>query len=191
MIILPIKINSRGSCLSSELNSFLSDNYGRQKHSEMKNELLSLCNELNDLDLTLHSVRLQVVQWFKRIENRLKLKTEVTEQHKARAAQVRARGHWVEKGEKNTKYFLNLEKLRTNVKIIDSLINEVGQLVTDQNDIMKMQRDYYAKSYRKNISDVNTMDKINSFFGNTLWETPVPRTEERVRGRFERNALCT
>ena len=33
--------------------------------------------------------------------------------------------------------------------------------------MMKMQRDYYAKSYRKNISDVNMMDKINSFWGNT------------------------
>ena len=32
---------------------------------------------------------------------------------------------------------------------------------------MKMQRDYYAKSYRKNISDVNMMNKINSFLENT------------------------
>jgi len=32
---------------------------------------------------------------------------------------------------------------------------------------MKMQRDYYAKSYRKNISDVNMMDIINSFLENT------------------------
>lgn len=117
--------------------------------------------------LTLRSVCLQVAQWLKRRENRLKLKIEVTEQHKARAAQVRARSRWVEKGEKNTKYFLNLENSTTNVKIIDSLRNEAAQLVTDQKDMMKMQRDYYAKSYRKNISDVNMMDKINSFWGNT------------------------
>ena len=39
--------------------------------------------------LTLRSVRLQVAQWLKRRENRLKLKTEVTQQHKARAAEVR------------------------------------------------------------------------------------------------------
>ena len=116
---------------------------------------------------TLRSVRLQVAQWLKRRENRLKLKTEVIEQRKARAAQVRTRGRWVEKGEKNTKYFLNLENSTANVKIIDSLINEGAQLVTDQKDIMKMQRDYYAKSYRKNISDVNMMDKIYYFLGKT------------------------
>ena len=88
-------------------------------------------------------------------------------QHKARAAQVRARGRRVEKGEKNTKYFLNLENSTANGKIIDSLRNEAAQLVTDQKDMMKMQRDYYAKSYRKNISNVNMMDKINSFWRNT------------------------
>ena len=59
--------------------------------------------------LMLRSVLLQVAQWLKRRKNKLKLKTEVTEQHKARAAQVRARGRWVEKGVKNTKYFLNLD----------------------------------------------------------------------------------
>ena len=58
--------------------------------------------------LMLRSVLLQVAQWLERRKNMLKLKIEVTEQHKARAAQVRARGRWVEKGEKN-KYFLNLD----------------------------------------------------------------------------------
>ena len=71
-------------------------------------------------------------------------------------------------------YFLNLENSTANVKIIDSLINEGAQLVTDQKDIMKMQRDYYAKSYRKNISDVNMMDKINSFWGNTRTKNRQP-----------------
>ena len=73
--------------------------------------------------------------------------------------------------------------MRANVKIIDSLINEVGQLVTDQNYIMKMQRDYYAKSYRKTISDVNTMDKINSFFGNSLGDT-CPKNRREGEGPF-------
>ena len=42
---------------------------------------------------------------------------------------------------------------------------------------MKMQRDYYAKSYRKNVSDVNIMDKINSFLGNT--RTPHLSQEQK------------
>ena len=53
------------------------------------------------------------------------------------------------------------------LKLFDSLINEADQPATDQKDIMNMQRGYYAKLYRKKISDVNMTDNINSFLGNT------------------------
>ena len=139
--------------------------YSRQKNLERKNELLNLYNELNDLDVVLSASPSSAVTQAKR--EQVKLKIEMTEQHKARSVQVRARARWLKKEEKNTKYFLNLEKSRANVKIIDSLINDSGQLVTDQKDIMKMQRDYSANLYIKKISDVNMMDKINSFWGNT------------------------
>ena len=120
---------------------------------------------MNDLDVALSASPSSTVAQAKR--EQVKLKIEAIKQHKARAAQVKARAHGHEKGEKNTKYFLNLEKSRANVKIIDSLINEAGQLVTNQKDIMKMQRDYYAKLYRKKMSDVNMMDKIYYFLGKT------------------------
>ncbi len=68
--------------------------------------------------LTLRSVCLQVAQWLKRRENRLKLKIEVTEQHKARAAQVRARGRWVEKGENNTSISWTLKTRQQMLKLL-------------------------------------------------------------------------
>ena len=115
MIILPI-INSHGSYLSSELNSFLSD---IADNLERKNELLNLYNELKDLDVAPSASPSSAVTQAKR--EQVTLEIEMTEQHKARAAQFRARARWLKKGEKNTKYFLNPEKPRANVKIIDSL----------------------------------------------------------------------
>jgi hypothetical protein len=45
---------------------------------------------------------------------------------KTRGAQVRARIKWIEEGERNTKYFCDLEKARSKKKIITSLRNESG-----------------------------------------------------------------
>ena len=60
------------------------------------------------------------------------LKLELLGQHKARAAKVSTRAHWVEKGEKNTKLFFNLEKSRANAKIMDCIKNASGQSVSSQ-----------------------------------------------------------
>ena len=58
--------------------------------------------------------------------DQVKIKIELLEQQKSRAAQVRARVKWVEEGEKNTKYFLNLEKSRANSKIMERVTDDKG-----------------------------------------------------------------
>ena len=64
--------------------------------------------------------------------HQIKIKIELFEQQKFRAAQVHARVKWVEEGEKNTKYFLNLEKSRANSKIMEKVIDENGHTVTNK-----------------------------------------------------------
>ena len=67
-------------------------------------------NELNDLDVAL-GAKPNCMPAQKKREN-VKLKTELIELHKARAARVRVREQWVEKeGGGDTQYFLNLKKL--------------------------------------------------------------------------------
>ena len=46
----------------------------------------------------------------------------------------------MEEGEKNTKYFLNLEKSRANSKILEKVTDENGHTVTKQADIMNVQK---------------------------------------------------
>ena len=81
----------------------------------MKNELLNLYNELNDLDVALSASPSSAVTQAKR--EQVKLKIEVIEQHKARAAQVRARARWLEKGEKNIKSFI-VQSVRVEVAVL-------------------------------------------------------------------------
>jgi hypothetical protein len=47
-------------------------------------------------------------------------------------AQIRSRVQWVEQGEKNTKYFLGLEKNRQTRKTINSLYDENGGITRQQ-----------------------------------------------------------
>ena len=108
-----------------------------------------------------------------------KLKLELLEEQCA--AQVRARAQWVEKGEKNTQFFLNLEKSRANAKIMDSIKDVSGQSITGQMNSMSAQRNYFADLYKKKVGGVNMAERIDNFMNNTS----VPMLSENHRKRCE------
>ena len=120
-----------------------------------------LYNELNNLDIHLsknpHNFEAQAKR------EQIKMKLEVADANKARAAQVRSRIKWTEDGERSTKYFLGLEKTRANSKLMDQVKDEQGNLLTNQNDIQRRQRQYFANLYTKNIDDKDINKTINDF----------------------------
>ena len=73
----------------------------------------------------------------------------------------------VQEGEKNSKYFANLEKKRAKSKVI-SRLNINGRIITNQAEILKEKKAYYGKFYRKqeqknssyNFFD-NNINKLN------------------------------
>ena len=65
----------------------------------------------------------------------------------AKGAQTRARAKFIEEGEKNTRYFLNLEKAQSNVKIMDRIKKGDGQVTTNQQEIVKEQVIFYSDIY--------------------------------------------
>jgi len=93
---------------------------------------------------------------------------------------------WIDKGEKNTKYFLGLEKARANAKIMEEVKDEHGNLITKQDNIMKVQRDYFINLYKKKISHQGINAKINNF----LDDAYVPKLHEEqaqtCEGRISR-----
>ena len=76
---------------------------------------------------------------------RIKKKLEILSLQKARGSQIRSRTQWVEEGEKNTRFFLNLEKIHAKQNIITQLkIN--NETISDQFEILDEQAKYYKKS---------------------------------------------
>ena len=61
---------------------------------------------------------------------------------------VRSKAEYVEQGEKNTKYFLNLEKRNYEIKHIKTLLNEQNIEITDPNDILQEEKQFYEILYK-------------------------------------------
>ena len=65
----------------------------------------------------------------------------------------RSKAKWVEFGEKNTKFFLNLEKQNYNARYIRKLITQTGTEVTKPEDILEEEKRFYKGLYSTNITD--------------------------------------
>ena len=65
---------------------------------------------------------------------------------------VRSRAKWFEKGEKNTKYFLYLEKSGFDRKGISEIKNKLGNIVTNQYGILGVLKLYFEKFYQNATS---------------------------------------
>ena len=65
---------------------------------------------------------------------------------------MRSRARWYEHGERNSKYFYNLEKRNQKKKHITSLVNNGSEKITNPKDILEeeerfFQRDLYIEKY--------------------------------------------
>ena len=65
---------------------------------------------------------------------------------------VRSKELWVEQGEKPTKYFLNMEKMRQQKKEMTELKSHSGELLSDSKDIRKEINDFYQDLF--SVKDV-------------------------------------
>ena len=96
----------------------------------------------------------------------LESKTQLEQflEKETKAAVVRCGGRWLEYGEKPSKYFLNLEKRNYNMKVINKLVNNNGEIITEANEILKEQYDFYRKLYTSNVTDLEDSEYENIFF---------------------------
>ena len=78
--------------------------------------------------------------------NKIKTKLEKNSAFKTRGTIIRSRARWYELGEKNSKYFLNLEKTNQRKKHVTSLINDSGMKITSPKEILKEEETFFSKN---------------------------------------------
>ena len=132
-----------------------------------KNELNNLEKQLDNLE---SKINLSVNQIDKvNIEtekNELRNKIDVIYLEKAKGAQVRSKVKWLEDGERNTKYFLSLEKKHQTNNIINK-IKVDNKTYTETHEILAEASGFYENLYQKeNSTDKDIDEYINSI--NTL-----------------------
>ena len=66
---------------------------------------------------------------------------------------VRSRINWYENGEKNSKYFLNLEKTRRGKTAVRRLYDSTGKITVNPRSIINELRDYYQTQYSNRDSE--------------------------------------
>jgi hypothetical protein len=88
-------------------------------------------------------------------------KNELIDLNKEKLAGImfRSKCQWAEYGEKNSKYFLNLEKYNYENKHITNL-NIDGNMVTKETEIMEGIKNYYEKLYSSNTIDHDKLETV-------------------------------
>ena len=77
---------------------------------------------------------------------------------------TRSKAKWVEEGEKNTKYFLNLEKRNFNIKYIRKLITKDNEEITSLKDIINEEMQFYQDLYTSKSKDEGNISEGQNFF---------------------------
>ena len=112
-----------------------------------------------------------------------KCQLEALERERARGIMLRSRAQWVEEGEKNTSYFLRLEKHNYCNKLITKL-NVDGKEITEPSEILKSGKNFYATLYKESNINANSeqiCEKIKHF---TI-DTPLPMLDETQKRSCE------
>ena len=78
---------------------------------------------------------------------------------KSKGAQIRSRVKWIEEGERNTSYFLGLEKHYQSLNVIRRVTEQTKSVYSD-NDILKEICSFYEKLYQSKQINNN---EINSY----------------------------
>ena len=88
---------------------------------------------------------------------------------------IRSRARWMEFGERSSKYFLNLENRNYINKSITEINISETETVTDQNEILKLQQDFYANLY--SIKEIDETSKYEPDIENLPKVTELQKTE--------------
>ena len=137
------------------------------KKGKLNSKEIEIEQELNSLNLLINSDPSDEATLKKYMSKKGELETIQID--KTRGAAIRSRTKWIEQGEKNLKYFLNLEKSRASSNTITMLNSEApsGDPVT----VLKTIKNHFQTVYKKDNSITNINPSVKEYLQNCEYPT--------------------
>ena len=133
--------------------------FSSNKKKSKLNKIQVLEKRINNLEKELGENNSEEVQ---SLLSSTKAEIEEYASEATKGAMIRARVRWYEEGEKNSKYFINLEKRNHNNKSINSLELRNGCITNDENEILNHQKLFYKHLYSSN-PETNSHEAADTF----------------------------
>ena len=133
----------------------------KKENNELENRLSNDINKLK-IDLT-NSLNNDNSQNIKSNLDKKISELESLIENKINGSILRSKAIVVEYSERNSKYFANLEKKKSETKLINRLLVN-NEILTDQTKILKATEEFYKNLYEKK----ETKDSAFDFFDNTI-----------------------
>ena len=153
--------------------------FSKMKSGERQMRLKFLKNQLREVEDKL-SLDRNNDELLKKLQD-TKMAINLQSLYSAQGAQTRSRVKWIEEGEKNTKFFLGLEKTSQNNKLITRLTDENGRIYTKQDELL----DYQAKFYKNLFSKKVNFSDVRSQFENFTKDIQIPKLDDEARASCE------
>lgn len=120
--------------------------YSIKKKKAQIQETENLKKRMNELFEIIQDISRSDIEELTTEYNSIKQELESIDRHQAMGAIVRAKCLWTEEGERNTSYFLRLEKRNYSNKVISQLqIND--EIITEPQNILKAEKEFYQNLY--------------------------------------------
>ena len=149
--------------------------YGKQQKAKQKRTEKTLETEISMLECKLENKISEIEK--REIRTELEIKKQSLEQwinYKTQGLIIRSRTRWYNEGEKNTKYFFELEKRHFNSKTIRNLkIDNNTMLNTDEEILNEAKRFYQSldtsnNSFCQNVPGEDLFFQLNFIFWNDI-----------------------
>ena len=153
--------------------------YAKQRKKERADQADKLEKIINNLERTLEDKSIER-QLCEQLLDALKSKKEQYEmiiEHRTKGAILRSQCRWYNEGEKNTKYFLNLEKRHYKQGTISQLKINDDNFITKDSEILTECLSFYKNLYTTKLTDGQD-PSINQFFFPEVGDVHLSKAEE-------------
>ena len=154
----------------------ISQIYGKEKQNERNREYFKIQNKLQEMSIK--SANGFPIDNIKYLE--MKNDLENLEKYKCQGAILRSKAQWALESDRNTAYFLNLEKNRQCKNVISEIKNKNGDIVTNTSEILDVIHDYYEELFSCVEIDKKSVIELLNSVNVTLDEGDIEMCEEDI-----------